>query len=158
MGCELEDQVIALEPLNRKTTKALVTADPMLDVDHIVSNIQVVQIGQKSGSLAFWLRSRPRYFGEQLLCCHNGKRRPLLAHKPRAKVARSDIKGRPLGKSDFPFSGVPLHGGGIMLRKECQKSPSLALVACDNKNRSLAPKCFQRAKGIGKGSPPESKT
>ena len=58
-SCKFQDEIVAFKTLHGESPKPLVPADAMLDVDHVVAGVQILQRGEKGRGFAFGLGAMP---------------------------------------------------------------------------------------------------
>ena len=61
---KFQDEVVAFKALHGQAPKPLVPADPMLHVDHVIPDVQIIQRGQEGRGLAFGLGTMSGNLGE----------------------------------------------------------------------------------------------
>ena len=137
---KLQNQIIALKVLHGQAAKPFVARDPVLNVDDVVADVEVVQGGEEGGGLAFFApgggacpwRTLPLFGDDGEI----GLRRQRIRRKARLD---GQCKGKLLCGDVPPLVRRPGRRRKILLGEERQESIHLSARPCDDHHGSDQP-------------------
>src|SRR2546425_7611128 len=154
----LDDQVVAVEALDREATQPRVAADPMLDVHDVIAYLHLFEGSEERRALGGRRGFVPPAFGEQLVFDDDrkgerGRSTPRAAQsqEPAGQLALHQGVGRMRAKRRHGLVAQRLRRQ-IVLEEERLEAIHLPAAPGDDHNRALDPERFEVGEGLGEGT------
>ena len=124
----------------------------MLNMDDIVTNVEIFQGGEEGRGFTLGLRLVARPFGEQFLF-RQDRQAQGRSEESRGQIAVQDVKRRLGFTGSGPGPHCPFHCRHIVFAQERQQAIHLAATSRDEHHAALSSQAIHDGEGLTEGHP-----